>query len=103
MLSNRRNARMIASLAVAIVATAVLAPTSEAGPISDMLARHRQAKIMKLPPMDKPFSSKPVKDLNVTNTSLRDRLKKRFSLGRTPPSSGVIPLNKDLGVVRTAR
>jgi hypothetical protein len=101
--SNRRKARMIVSLTLAVLATSTLVvPRSQAGPISDMIARHRQNQQMKLPPVDKPFSTKPVRDLNARNTSLKDRFKKRFSLNRSN-STGGIPLNSDSGVVKTSR
>ena len=97
MLSNRLKVRMIASLTFAILAISGPAPLAQAGPISDMIARHRQAQAMKLPPMDKPFSKKPVRDLNAPNVSLTERFKKRFSL-RRGGSDGM-----DQGVVKTSR
>jgi hypothetical protein len=104
MSSNRRKARMIASLTFAVLATFVQVPTStDAGPISDMLARHRAQRQMKLPPMSKPFSTKPVKDLSVRTASLSDKFKKRFSFMKKPASSGTIPMNKDYGVVKTSQ
>ena len=54
---------------------------------------------MKLPPVDKPFSTKPVRDLNARNASLTQRFKQRFHLNR----SGTQGMNADSGVVKTSR
>jgi hypothetical protein len=94
--SNRRKARMTACLAFAVLANFALIPSTHAGPISDMIARHRQKQAMKLPPMDKPFSTKPIRDPNLRTASLTDRFKKRFSLKKNTPD-GAIPLNPNLG------
>jgi hypothetical protein len=100
--SNRRKALMIASLGFALVASLALVPSSQAGPISDMLARHRMNKQMKIPPMDKPFSKTPIRDPNFKNASLTERFKKRFSLGRGN-SDGTVPMPRDFGVINTSR
>ena len=97
--SNRLKARMIASLALVILAFSGAVPPAQAGPISDMLARHRQNKQMQLPPMDKPFSTKPVRDLNAKNASLTQRFKQRFHLKR----NGGEGMNMDTGVTKTSR
>jgi hypothetical protein len=90
---------MISSLTLVILAFSCLAPPTEAGPISDMLARHRQNRQMKLPPVDKPFSTKPVRDLNARNASFTQRFKQRFQLNR---SSGQ-GMSTDSGVMKTSR
>ena len=95
--SNRRKARVFASLAVAVLATS--APV-HAGPISEMIARHRQQRAMKLPPVDKPFTIKPYRDPNTQ--SLTQRFKQRFSLKRGASDSS-FPMNQDSGVVKTSR
>ena len=100
MLTNRHKGQMIASLAFALLANLALIAPAQAGPISDMLARHRQAKALKLPPMDKPFVIKPVKDPNIRTASLSQRFKQRFSLKRGSNPDGVF---KDQGVMRTSR
>ena len=102
--SNRRKARMIACLAFALLANFGPVPTSHAGPISDMLARRRMNKAMKIPPMDKPFSTKPIQDPNLKTASLKDRFKKRFSLSRGK-TDGTVPaqMNRDFGVINTSR
>jgi hypothetical protein len=100
--TNRRKSRQIALVTLTLLASLALVPSAQAGPISDMLALHRQNKQMKLPPMEKPFSNKPHKDPNVRNVSVTDRLKKRFSF-KKPTPSGVIPLKDDLGSMRTSR
>jgi hypothetical protein len=96
---NRLKARMIASLTLVILACSGPAPTAQAGPISDMLARHRQNQQMKLPPVDKPFSTKPVRDLNARNQSLTQRFKQRFHLNR----SGTAGMSTDSGLIKTSR
>jgi hypothetical protein len=81
---------MIAFLFFSVAAGLSQIPPAEAGPISDMMARYRQNKAMKLPPMEPAHSMKPVKDINVQTASFATRLKKRFSFKKTP-TSGVIP------------
>jgi ABC-type microcin C transport system permease subunit YejB len=100
---NRRKALMIASLGFALVANFALVPSSQAGPIADMLARRKMNQQMKIPPMDKPFSTRPIADPNLKTAGLRERFKKRFSLGRGTTPQGVMPLNKDYGIVNTSR
>lgn len=95
--SNRRKALVFALLAVAVLATS--APAF-AGPISDMIARHRQQRAMKLPPVEKPFSMKPHRNLNAP--SLAQRFKQRFSLKRGA-SDGLFPMNHDSGVIKTSK
>ena len=103
MTTNRRNARLVAFLSLVIGSSLTLDPRStHAGPISEMLARHRSQKQLKLPPMDKPFSSKPPYNFDTKTTSLTDRFKKRFSI-RRGSSEGIIPLNKDMGLIKTSR
>ncbi len=96
MLSNRLKSRIIVALGVALLASFVPVSPAPAGPISDMIARHRQNRAMKLPPMDKPFSTKPVKDLNARTASLSERFKKRFSFKRNGSS------NSDQGVIKAS-
>jgi hypothetical protein len=102
MRSTRLKGQMIALLTFVLVASSfsVVSP-AQAGPISDMIARHRQAKQMKLPPVEKPFSKKPVKDLNAQNASFSTRLKKRFSLKKDGPTNS--PLFQDSNVTKTSR
>ena len=97
--SNRLKARMVASLSLVILAFSATAKPTEAGPISEMLARRRQGQQLKLPPMDKPFSTKPVRDLNAKTTSLSQRFKQRFHLKR----GGSDGAGTDTGVVKTSR
>jgi len=98
MLATRRKARMIAALALALVATSMTAPTTSAGPISDMLARHRQARALRLPPMDKPFQIKNYKDPNARRASLTQRFKQRYALRKAGMGS-----TKDQSVIKTKR
>jgi hypothetical protein len=100
MLSNRK-ALMVASLALAVLATsAVVSPAPiQAGPISDMLAKHRQARQMKLPPVTKPHTIVPFKDPNARTASLSQRFKQRFSLKRGAADGAT----KDQGVIKTSR
>ncbi len=98
--SKYRKALILASLTFAVVATLVPAVSAQAGPISDMLARHRQQRSMKLPPMEKPFSMAPHRNPNAP--SLTQRFKQRFSLKRGS-SSFSSPLNHDSGVIRTSK
>jgi hypothetical protein len=94
--------RLVAVLTLALLGSSVaVIPPAQAGPIADMMARHRQAKQMKLPPMEKPFSKKPVKDLSVQNTSFATRLKKRFSIKRDG-ASGMAPI-VDSSVTKASR
>lgn len=86
---------MTALLGLALLSGAVLAPPAPAGPIGEILARHRQARQTKLPPMDKPFVVKPVRDPYAATTSLSGRFKQRFGLTK--------PGLADSGVVRTSR
>jgi hypothetical protein len=99
MLSNRRKGRMFAMLVVALLATSALVPPAQAGPISDMLARHRQARQMKLPPVTKPHTIVPFKDPNARTASLSQRFKQRFSLKRNSSAGS----NKDQSVIKTSR
>ena len=93
---NHSQGRIIACLAVALAATiAQVPPAAHAGPIGDMLARHRQARQMKLPPVTKPHTIVPYKDPNARTAGLTQRFKQRFSLKRNA--------NKDQGVVKTSR
>ncbi len=95
MILTQRRRRMTALLGLALLSGAVLAPPAPAGPVAEMLARHRKARQTKLPPMDKPFVVKPVRDPYAATTSLSGRFKQRFGLGR--------PGLADPGVVRTSR
>jgi hypothetical protein len=97
MLANRRKGRMIASLAVALLATSTLVSPAQAGPISDMLARHRQAKAMKLPPVTKPHTIQSIKDPNARTASLSQKFKQRFNLKKNSPSTST----KDQSVIKT--
>jgi hypothetical protein len=91
MRTNHRKGWMLASFAVALLATLTLVPPAHAGPISDMLAKRRQAKMNKLPPMTKPHTVVPIKDPYAQHASLSQRFKQRFGL------------KKDQGVVKTSR
>jgi hypothetical protein len=95
--SNRVKDFVFASLAFAILATS--APV-HAGPISDMIARNRQRREMRLPPPDKPFQIKPYKDPNAPG--LAQRFKQRFTLKRGSSDSS-FPMNHDSGVIKTSR
>ncbi len=102
MRSNRIEGRRLISLVAALVAASALASpaTATAGPISDMLARHRQAKMTKLPPVDKPHTIKKIRDPYPNKTaSLSQRFKQRFNLKRGSSSN---PLT-DQGVIKTSR
>jgi hypothetical protein len=94
---------MIALLTFAIVASVnfSLIPQAKAGPLGDLIARQRQKHAMKLPAMDPPFSKKPIKDLNLKSASFTTRLKKRFSIHKTP-TSGVIPF-QDSNVTKASK
>jgi hypothetical protein len=95
--SNRRNARLIAMLlALAFLATVAPVSTAPAGPIGDMMARHRQARQMKLPAVDKPHTIKPYRDTNARTASLSQRFKQRFSLKKGANF-------QDQGVIKTSR
>ena len=97
MRSNHRQGRMIAALVVALLATSALTSPAPAGPISDMLARHRQAKLTKLPPVDKPHTIKQIKDPYAQTTSLSQRFKQRFAVRRAQKNLS----NKDQSVIKT--
>ena len=99
MLASRRNARTIARLAIAFLAVLTIAPDAPAGPISDMIARHRQARSMKLPPADKPRAIRPIKDPNARTAGLTGRFKQRFSLKKGQSTGST----KDQGVIQTSR
>ncbi len=105
MISIRTRSQMAAALAVVALATLSPVPAASGGPISDMLARHRQHRQMRIPPIDKPFSGKPVKD--VSPSSLSGRFKKRFSLTRPDGSSltsgGLFSPKADPGFTKTSR
>jgi hypothetical protein len=97
--SNRLEGHKLASTVVALLVAGVLASPATAGPISDMLARHRQAKMTKLPPMDKPHTIKKIKDPYPPRTaSLSQRFKQRFGLNR---SSNPLT-NPDPGLIKTS-
>ncbi len=98
--SNRVKVLVFASLAVAVLATSAPLGPASAGPISDMLARHRQQRSMRLPPPDKPFTIKPYKDPNAP--SLTQRFKQRFSLKRGASDSSS-PMHEDSGVIKTSK
>ena len=61
MLLKRLAARIAGPLVLAVLAAGVPAPAPAGGPISDMMARRRARQQMRIPPMDQPFSSRPVK------------------------------------------
>ncbi len=98
--SNRVKILVFASLAVAALASFAPVAPAVAGPISDMLARHRQQRSMRLPPPDKPFTIKPYKDPNAP--SLTQRFKQRFSLKRGSSNSSS-PMNHDSDVIKTSK
>lgn len=96
----RRKALVFASLTLAVVASLAPAVSAQAGPISDMLAHHRQQRAMKLPPMEKPFSMALHRNLNAP--SLAQRFKQRFSLKRGSSNSS-FPMSRDSDVIRTSK
>jgi len=79
--SNRREVRMIASLLVVLLTTFAPPPSSQAGPISDMIARRRVQQQMKPSVSNKVFSGKAFDGLSsgLGTASLKDRFKKRFA------------------------
>jgi hypothetical protein len=102
MRSKRRKTSIIALLSFALVATSFsVVPPAQGGPISEMIARHRQARQMKLPPKDKPFSGKPVKDLNAKTASFSSKLKKRFTFKKDGATDA--PIFTDSNVTKTSR
>ena len=104
MLSKRLRSRTIATTAAlaVVVAAATFASTSpaHAGPIGDLLTRHRQARQMRLPPVDKPHTIRTYKDPNARTASLTRRFQQRFGLGRPSASEGS---TGDPGVMKTSR
>ncbi len=100
MIAQPHRARMAGAFALVALAILLPAPAAPAGPISEILARHRMNRRMRIPPMEKPFSGKPIKDLNAP--SLARRFQSRFAL-RRDGSSVILPMNRDQGVVRTKR
>jgi hypothetical protein len=76
-------------------------PPAQAGPIGDLIAKHRQNKAMRLPPISKPFSTEPVKDISPKKSILAQRFKQRFQLKRGGATDGSAA--PDQGVVRTSR
>ena len=104
MLSKRNVARFILGLALLTLAVEAPAPALAGGPISEMLARRKMQRQMKLPPMDKPFSGKPIKDISPVNLS--SRFRQRFSL-RRPDGTSILSKGffapKDEGLTRTSR
>ena len=106
MISKRYRALLVVTLALVGLATMLPAPAVAGGPISDMIGRYKMRQQMKIPPMQKPFSTKPVKDLNPS--SLSSRFKQRFSMTKPSGTSitskgGLFSPNGDSGVVRTSR
>jgi hypothetical protein len=106
MISRRYRAVFVATLALVGLATMSPAPATAGGPISDMIGRYKMKQQMKIPPMQKPFSTKPVKDLSPS--SLSSRFKKRFSTPQPSGTSitsrrGLFGTNSDSGVVRASR
>ncbi len=107
MLANRPGQRMLAVLTLGIGLG--MAQVGQAGPISDMLARHRAQRQVKLGPVEKPFTNKPFRDLS-TPPSVTDRLKKRFAIRKQVGTTGQSHLpsifarkDKDPGVIKTSR
>ena len=106
MISRRYRAVLVATLALVGLATVTPTPATAGGPISEMIGRYKMRQQMKIPPMQKPFSTGPVKDL--TPSSLSSRFKKRFSTIRPGGTSitskgGTFGPNYDPAVGRTSR
>jgi hypothetical protein len=106
MISKRSRALFVAALALVGLSTTLPAPAVAGGPISDMIGRYRMHRQMKIPPMEKPFSTKPVKD--ISPSSLSSRFKKRFSTTRPSGTSitsggGLFSPKTDSGLTRTSR
>jgi hypothetical protein len=106
MISKRTRSLFVAALALVGLAAMLPAPAVAGGPISEMIGRYKTQRQMKLPPMAKPFSTKPVKDLSPS--SLSSRFKKRFSMTKPSGTSitskgGLFGSKDDSGVVRTSR
>ena len=76
-------------------------PPAQAGPIGDLIAKHRQNRSMRLPPINKPFSTAPVKDISPRKSILAQKFQQRFQLKRGGAADG--PSTQDQGVVRTSR
>jgi hypothetical protein len=98
MTSIRLNVRGLTTLAVALLVLAIAAP-APAGPISDMLARHRAAKATKLPPLDKPHTIKKIKDPYPPRTgSLAQKFKQRMAVRQAKATME----GKDPGIIKTS-
>ncbi|WP_435009899.1 hypothetical protein P12x_001107 [Tundrisphaera lichenicola] len=104
MLPKRIVVRLALALAFLTLVSLTPTPVSAGGPISEMLARRKMQRQMKIPPMDQPFSTKPVRDISPSNLS--NRFRQRFSLKKPDGSSilsGGFFAPKDQGVARTSR
>ncbi len=103
MSTNRTRAGLAVALALVVLGSPI-AP-AQAGPIGDMLARHKAQRQMQLPPVEKPFTGRPVKD--ISPSSMKSRFKKRFtpSAGRAVkgPTGALGSMFHDSGVNRTSR
>jgi hypothetical protein len=99
--SNRRLSRMVASLLLVVPTLFALAPSTQAGPISEMITRRRIQRQVQPSVSNKSFS--PSTFDRFKTTSLKDRFKKRFS---PKPGSSVIsdPFNHGMtDVIKTSR
>ena len=105
MISRRYRAVLVATLALVGPVAVTPAPATAGGPISEMIGRYKMSQQLKLPPMQKPFSTKPVKDL--TPQSLSSRFKKRFSTMSSGTAitskNGPYGPNYDQSVTRSSR
>jgi hypothetical protein len=106
MISKRYRALFVAALALVGLATMLPAPAVAGGPISEMIGRYKMHRQTKIPPMEKPFTGKPVKD--ISPSSLSSRFKKRFSMTKPSGTSitsggGLFSPKTDSGLTRTSR
>jgi hypothetical protein len=106
MISKRYRPLFVAAIALVGLGALIPAPAVAGGPISEMIGRYKMKQQMKLPPMQKPFSTKPVKD--ISPSSLSNRFKQRFSMKKPSGTSitsggGLFGSKNDSGVVRTSR
>ena len=97
--SNRLEGREHIGLLSVLLILGALASPASAGPISDMLARHRAAKITRLPPVTKPLTITKIKDpYPIKSPGLTQRFKQRWALRH-----GGNPLtNPDPGIIKTS-
>ena len=95
------NCRKLGLLALGLLTTAAFAPPCQAGPISEMIARHRLQRQSKSTVVTQAFTGKPLKDLNTANAGMTDRFKKRFALKKQ--DGPVFETFKPNGVIKTSQ